>query len=637
MADEGEKRLGRNSGWKAYRPLLWWGIVVGLVAVWQAHRSQLAKTTLVFQTTIEGHSSAGRLEVRLDGLKFRSGDRTGIGWKRLSFEGPEAEPFTTNVFLWYGANDLGRIDLQWKTGELSLVVTPIPQSVQLESERRFVRLSHVGSTNLVLPVGEYRVEAKHEHFTETGTFEVEAGTIKRATLVRPVGALVLATEAEFELASKQGPIVRLQGLAPQSFTNLPAGDYALRTWRGDYALNREITLPADGTETVAVRFAYGEVRFHSTPEQATVLNARGVKLGLTPLTVMNVIPGTHRFRLEYPDHDPEDVAVTVEGDAVGTVRVELRDRIYDEAMHRAEVLGTSRRYAEALVEVHTALGRKLNDPAALKRKTDLQVAQALDTARSHARRSEEAEAMQAVEQALELRPTDPDALRFRAELVQEARDRKDRQVAELIRQAEAARKNNDLAKAHDFFLRALEAAPTDAELLKQKEAVAEELTRRAEETRQKAVRTAFLAATANEPNAQWFDLHEWDLAGEPAAVRAALERLFTKQTTQWRFRTNQTLADDMMLYRGVQGGLTKGPFNRCVVVVGQTEAGRTRVAAKFWEYALPEIQDGINGADETRMTPIHPQRYKPQDPSRARTWLQDTYYEFERALKKELP
>ena len=430
---------------------------------------------------------------------------------------------------------------------------------------------------------------------------------------------MLATEAEFELASKARRNLRFQGRAPRSFTNLPAGDYALRTWRGDYALNREITVPANGTETVAVRFAYGEVRFNSTPEQATVLNARGTKLGLTPLVVTNVIPGTHRFRVEYPDHDPEEVAVTVEGDAVGTVRVELRDRIYDEAMHRADILGTSGRFGEALVEVHAALGRKLNDPAALKRKTDLQVAQALDTAHSHARRSEEAEAMQAVEQALALRPTDPDALRLRAELVQEARDRKDRQVAELVQQAEAARKNNDLAKAHDLFIQALAVAPGNEELRKQKEAVAQELTRRAEEARQKAVRTAFLAATATEPNAQWFDLHEWDLAGEPAVVQAALERLFTKQTTQWRFRTNQALADDMMLYRGVQGGLMKGPFNRCVVVVGQTEAGRTRVAAKFWEYALPEIQDVANGRDESRLTPIHPQRYKPEDPSRART------------------
>src|SRR5207249_1043886 len=112
-----------------------------------------------------------------------------------------------------------------------------------------------------LPVGEYTVTARYDWLREERQVRVRHGVTSRVELRPDLGSLALAadpTDAAFRLASLKRPDLAVDGHTPAELRHLPAGDYHLRVWRGDYLKELTVAIRRGETNVVSVPFEYGQ-------------------------------------------------------------------------------------------------------------------------------------------------------------------------------------------------------------------------------------------------------------------------------------------------------------------------------------------------------------------------------------------
>jgi len=105
------------------RPLFWWLILVLALYGIRTHQRLMEKTRLDFTVTLQGqpHFEAS---TTFDGKPMVSGQKISLGNHTFAVTLPKAEPFSTNMFVWYGGHDFGTIDLKRTMGTLSVSADP---------------------------------------------------------------------------------------------------------------------------------------------------------------------------------------------------------------------------------------------------------------------------------------------------------------------------------------------------------------------------------------------------------------------------------------------------------------------------------------------------------------------------------
>jgi len=365
---------------RAFRPLYYWLLIsVGLLA-WDYHRKSAPRTTLNFQVRIEGQtiSNPSVYSATVGKRRVGPGSVVPIGWRKLRVELPDASPVEKGIFIWYGENLAGEIDLEWNRGVLGLKIEPMAKSLRLVGPHHDFSLTNSSGTTSSVPVGRYQIAAVFDHVSDQDEILVRHNDTNTLQIKPNVGTIRISSEpsgAKFRLSPQGRSTVDRQGDVPAVVAGLPVGSYQLRVWRGDYIKEIPVEVRKWETNRVNVAFEYGEVKVVSEPDGATIFNG-STELGQTPRTVGELKPGPYRFRLEKAGYTPTEISVEVVGTNSITVSTNLMSVQYTEAIANArrEGSGLSPDYQQALANVDLALKAKPADTEALALKSELEAA-----------------------------------------------------------------------------------------------------------------------------------------------------------------------------------------------------------------------------------------------------------------------
>lgn len=134
----------------------------------------------------------------------------------------------------------------------------------------------------------------------TGSIEIASEPVGANYEVRPANVMVIAPDA------------RRTGQTPATLNDLVAGEYAVTLTRDGWPTHTEnVTVGRNTSSKVAWTFQNGVVKISSTPEGAAVTR-NGARLGVTPLTLADQVPGDVRYELNLAEHEPATVSGRIE-------------------------------------------------------------------------------------------------------------------------------------------------------------------------------------------------------------------------------------------------------------------------------------------------------------------------------------
>jgi formylglycine-generating enzyme required for sulfatase activity len=109
------------------------------------------------------------------------------------------------------------------------------------------------------------------------------------------------------------------GTTPCDIADVPSGEIAVVVTRKDWpVIEQSVRVPEGGTEIVAAEFAAGSLTVCSEPTGAEVWES-GKQLGVTPLRLDGLIPGTHSYELRLKGYDKRVVSGQVRAHEVGAI------------------------------------------------------------------------------------------------------------------------------------------------------------------------------------------------------------------------------------------------------------------------------------------------------------------------------
>jgi TonB family protein len=134
----------------------------------------------------------------------------------------------------------------------------------------------------------------------TGTIEIASEPVGASYELRPANVMVVPPDA------------RRTGQTPATLNDLVAGEYTVTITRDGWPAHTEnVTVGRNTSAKVAWTFQNGIVKISSTPDGASVTR-NGTRLGVTPLTLADQMPGDVRFDLTLPEHEPASVSGRIE-------------------------------------------------------------------------------------------------------------------------------------------------------------------------------------------------------------------------------------------------------------------------------------------------------------------------------------
>lgn len=548
-------RSGGSQTRHAFRPLILYLIVALPMLGWDIHRRLAAGTFLRAEVKLEGQFLEAPLQVEIDGKAGSLHARVPIGNRQIKLWSRDMEVWQTNRFVWYGDNSLDTVQLQRSRGDLRVAVKPAPSQITLTG-----RLTNASSHSAEamfkgLPVGDYHVGLRFQHFTRDVTLSVARNAVNTFDTSFPVGHLKVASEptgASFELLSAHGERLFLRGEAPAAVNDLPPGEYRLVLARGDYRKTSTVTVGNGQTNEARVVFEYGKVDIATEPTNAAItLNQQS--MGKTPLVLESLVPGRYTLRATHEGFHPVEWIVDVKANETTKVSTNLLSVRYTEALKQAKnhLYGFSRNYRAALNALTEALDAKPGDTEAGKLKEEAQFLSHNQDARSALSAGQLTHALQAVDAALAMRPESAEAKGLKAD-IQRAVRLGEQRAADTMRQEEVR-----LAMA-----------------AKQKEE-----QERAAETRRVADLAASRFAQVLQKVPKNHVQQKWTTKATPAEVEAALPKAVGQNPDGWRVRLSGR--EDVVVQIQLEGaGL--GEVGRLALVQLAPLNGGTEVRVVFY-------------------------------------------------------
>ena len=183
------------------RPLFWWLVLVLVLYGIRTHQRLMEKTRLVFTVTMQGqpHYEAS---TSFDGKPVISGQKIPLGNHTFVVTLPKGEPFSTNMFVWYGEHNLGTIDLKRTMGILAVTVDPPAPFLFIRGPEWSVTLTNSSGLTTSVPTDQYTVESRYAHWDHTDDVTVFAGSTATWRIAPRLGAVRLScnqSDATFQL------------------------------------------------------------------------------------------------------------------------------------------------------------------------------------------------------------------------------------------------------------------------------------------------------------------------------------------------------------------------------------------------------------------------------------------------------
>ena len=231
MAEPEPTHQKRERHWlRALRPLLWWAGFVLLLFAYHTHQRLLEQTRINFTVDLEGKPVGYEASATLDGLRLAGGERVSLGKHQFAVSHQKAEPFSTNLFIWYGQHDLGAISLKRLRGVLALKIEPPAARVSVVGPESSLTLTNSAGFTSSVPTDVYRIDAHWANHDETKQLTVTSGTTSSLRLAPPLGTVTL--ESDPAGATVTGSDGRTLGTTPLTLAELRP-----RVWKGELHLD----------------------------------------------------------------------------------------------------------------------------------------------------------------------------------------------------------------------------------------------------------------------------------------------------------------------------------------------------------------------------------------------------------------
>jgi hypothetical protein len=554
------RRIRDSSRLRALLPFLFSVMACLVVVAWLYHRKRAQSACITFNVQLNRQIIA--YDATLNGSPYESGAPCGVGSKTLRIQVENAEPFETNIFIWYSGAAIGTIALPHSKGILSLDVAPSPNTISIHGELFEKEVSNCSREKLEIPVGSYEIVAKFARFSIARTVKVSRNAAT-SEIIRPtLAALKLTTEppvSQFHLESIGIVRVTEDGNTPTTLSSLPTGKYQLTVWQNNYRKVIPIALDLEGTNELKVKFEYAHITFNSHPEEAVIREGQSA-VGATPSTLA-FSPGKHRVSLEKPGYYTTNIEFQVSATEQREFTVNLQNAAFREAMDRARSLITSglyQNYDQASRQVDQALIFQPNDSDALKLKNLIYVKQQVVSASNSGRAGHYDEGLKAIDLALEISSSDEEVL--------------------------ALQRN-----------------------LKQAKVDAEDHRRRLEIDRKKMrLSTLFEERLAKMWESNLFETQKLDLKGDAQKIREGILRAMNEKPAFTLDENKGLEAGFFLINASVKSG---GSKQRVLFIVGQTTDDNVEVYFKFWDYVLGnKVTLTLDGISNDSWVPLTPAR-----------------------------
>ncbi|MFO1459486.1 MAG: PEGA domain-containing protein [Verrucomicrobiota bacterium] len=350
---------------------------------WDYHRRHLRETTVTAEVFVEGNAVGPRYDLREGGVLLTLWRPKGILWREIEVSAKDAEPLTTNLFVWYGENSLGRVDLERGRGKIELQVSPRPARYSLKSG--VVEYSTPTGFFSNIPAGEYEAVFKYtDKIVARLPVRVVSNERRTVAVTNDVGCIELVVKGETGefLLEGLGGEGRWTGTLPFSVPYVRPGEFRLLAHRREYGIDRRLKVEPGKTNRVEIEFAYGSLDISTKPEGASIFIS-GKSFGESPKVFDGLIPGSYTFELRKEGFDSVRVEAPVLGNETNRVVRELVNTRYREAMERFQGAKLAGRYVEAEDALKDALSAVPEDPVARKEEPQIR----LDALRDRAKRS----------------------------------------------------------------------------------------------------------------------------------------------------------------------------------------------------------------------------------------------------------
>jgi len=379
MNESGTSESRTRYFFRVLHPLCWWFLFVLVLYGIRMHQRLMEKTRLSFNLTMAGREerySQSLLNVEgtpfgatatLDGKPILTGQKIQLGNHTFKITHPKTEPFSTNLFIWYGGHDFGTIDLKRAKGALAVTADPTAPLLSIEGPEYSVMLTNSPGLNVTIPTDEYVVTARYPHSEWRQSVTVFANIPMALKIAPRFGSLQLTCDQEgatYQLLRPNEELVQTGDL-PASLSQLPEGTYKLIAWHHNHEWTERLIVNAGRTNNLPIEFKYGTAVLESSPSGAVVTTPDGRERGVTPLTLSELQPGVWKFNLQLYNYESAAVSLQITGNQTNSFHTNLVSQSYTGAMRAARRFMNDGKYDDAAASLADALRVQPNDPAAM--------------------------------------------------------------------------------------------------------------------------------------------------------------------------------------------------------------------------------------------------------------------------------
>ena len=358
----------RPRGWaRGLRPLFLWVLLVLVFFGIRTHQRLSEQTRLIFTVSMSGRPLSIGALTQLDGQPLQSGQRISIGPHQLMITNPKADSFSTNLFIWYGAHDLGEIKLVRTTGTLNVKATPPATTISILGPDYSTNLNNSSGINLTVPTDQYVVRAKYPHWSESQNPTVSDNLPASCVFAPQFGAVRLSCNkdgATYRLESSGAQLVD-SGSLPATVTDLPVDNYQITASYQNRQVEESVAIATGITNDEDIQFTFGALQLVTVPPGADVRTADGNYLGQTPLLLPDINPQTAQLNLSLSGYEPVLVTLAITADQTNSFSTNLVSANYVSAMREARANLAAGNYQAATQAAGAALNAKPDDADAL--------------------------------------------------------------------------------------------------------------------------------------------------------------------------------------------------------------------------------------------------------------------------------
>ena len=351
---------------RVLRPLSWWLLLVLALYGIRTHQRWMEQTRLVFTISVNGRTDYSDPTATLDGQTASSGQRVSLGKHQFAVMHPKGMTYTTNLFIWYGGHNFGKIDLLRAKGTLAVTVNPPAPQLTIRGPEFSVTLTNSNGLSTSVPTDQYVVEAQYRHWETSRPINVLENVPNTLAITPKLGALQLScnqSEATFQLLRGDDEIMD-SGAFPATIVELSEGTYNLVAWHHKRRWDVRPEVKSGATNEVLVEIKYGSAILETKPPGASVTGSDGHYWGTTPLQLAELQPGTWRFSLRLDNFETVATSLAIVADATNTIRTNLISQSFTGAMRAARQSMDTANYDSAIEHLGDALRANPNDPAA---------------------------------------------------------------------------------------------------------------------------------------------------------------------------------------------------------------------------------------------------------------------------------